>query len=298
MNLNELVNLLGHSLKNKIANDKLKKMGFNILSHEEDYLGVPFHINFTHKQLSIELDFNGYEYFKNKFGEPIRYEEKNEQELILQMINLSNEDSSLSNCKNLMLPFDLKLTDQKSKIIQIIKNDMNCIIRYIGDEYITYTNKNYHIEIHFNETKKIEEIYITLIDLESKIRIKLELELELQRANILKENTREITKIKNPTPDLDWTYQSKLGANKSKIIVEEIFSTLKEQLFNSTLKRDPIGIYYSVKDAIVKFNKAESFGLIIDTDERELLCEAIDELIEATGFQMYGIDITSKWREW
>lgn len=64
MNVNELVQILGHSHKNKITNNKLKALGFEILSPSEDYSGVPFLVDYRHSELNIKLTFNGYNYFK------------------------------------------------------------------------------------------------------------------------------------------------------------------------------------------------------------------------------------------
>lgn len=65
------------------------------------------------------------------------------------------------------------------------------------------------------------------------------------------------------------------------------------------IDKDPVQIYVSVKETILKLNEAKNAGLIIDTVEREELCEAIDVLVKATGFRIYdGVDITSKWRQW
>jgi len=141
-------------------------------------------------------------------------------------------------------------------------------------------------------------MYVTLKGIEEKIRIKLELELELQRSNILKENTEKISTILDPIPNLDWDYQFRSGNEKSKEIVAEIFIKFKEALIHYTKHSSPLGIYHSVKVAVLKLNQAQNLGLIIETDEREILCASIDKLVEATGFCTYGIDITLKWRKW
>ena len=247
MDVNELVNLLGHSHKNKMANAKLKELGFKITDPNFDYKGVPYLVNFKHKKMNVELQFNGFRYYKRNYGEPKNYEEGKSQELIFHLIMIELENKSSP--EELTLPFGLEPFFDYIDVLELIKKDSNFLLTYIWDrqEHIRFYYKENRVEVSFFESGKIKSLYITLIKKKEKIRNKLELELDFQSRNIKLENLKNLSYIDNPAPELDWNYQADLGAKKSKRIVADIYKRLKKNLIHFTENRDPVGIYHSVK---------------------------------------------------
>lgn len=299
MEAEKIIELLGHSHKNRIANERIAQFGFTIPSVEEEYSGVPYHIPYEHDSLNIVLTFNGYNYYKTYYGEPKGYTEQKKNELILYEIAMDYRDTGLSNKKELTLPFNFKFGDCEKDILEAVTKDYTTTIRFIEDQSITFFKDDYQVVVSFDEEAQIELICITLINIEEKIRLKLELELEFQKSNIESDNVDKLLALKNTFPTLDWDYQAKLGVKKSKQLVRNIFDQFIKSLSICMIDKDPVQIYVSVKETILKLNEAKNAGLIIDTVEREELCEAIDVLVKATGFRIYdGVDITSKWRQW
>jgi len=298
MDITELVELLGQSHKNKIANKKLQELGFEILSPNDEYSGVPFLVNLLHNNLTIKLTFNGYKYYKANYGEPKNYTEKRVKELILQFISIDFENINLAIQKKFILPLGIKSTDYKDDILELLRANYNTVIKFIDDKGLTFNYEEYFVLISFQESGIIKNIYISLKGINEKIRTKLELELELQKINTLRDNVKDLLAILDPTPDLDWDYQENWGNIKSKKNITKIYSQLKNALILDTKHSNPFGIYHSVKVTVLELNEAQKLGFIIDTHEREKLCSSIDKLVKATGFSTYGIDITSKWREW
>ena len=55
-----------------------------------------------------------------------------------------------------------------------------------------------------------------------------------------------------------------------------------------------------VKDVVVKLNglNEQTDGHLIETDQREVLCEYILTAAEMSGLETDGEDVTEEWREW
>ncbi len=96
-------------------------------------------------------------------------------------------------------------------------------------------------------------------------------------------------------PEYDAGYTQKHIDQCSKII-DEFFSALKN---TPDLKKNE-SILKTVKATVVKLNKLNDKcdGSIIETDQREQLCELIITAAKHAGIESNEDDITEEWREW
>jgi hypothetical protein len=164
---------------------------------------------------------------------------------------------------DIILPFKFDFNDPCSSIVEILKKDYSSIIRYASEQRIIFYYKdNYQIDLYFDAHEQVKSVYISLINIEEKTRLKLELELEFQRQNINPENIDRLKVFRNTLPEMDWDYQTNLGA---KEVVMRIFDQFIESLSIGMLNRDPFKIYFSIEETILRLNEAQNAGLIIDT---------------------------------
>jgi hypothetical protein len=298
MDLEKTAQLIGYSHKNKGVNIALKQSGFNTIP-EPDRLhkGVPFAVTHKHINLNISLSFEGYKYFFGEYGEPNGYTEKHENELILKWIVLQYDPTEPVQIElKPMFPFDIH--SSKHKILEALEKENQSIKKAKDSDAVFYIQNNKRYDILFDATGHIQLLIISLIRKEDRKTAEIESNLKSQKKNILSKHIDRVQNFVNPIPTLDWNYQSEIGSKNAKKVVSAIFYELQNNLAESTNKRDPEGIYFAVKEAIIKLNNAQDIGLQIDTDERELLCETIEGLLTATGFDSMNVDITTKWREW
>jgi hypothetical protein len=96
-------------------------------------------------------------------------------------------------------------------------------------------------------------------------------------------------------PEYDAGYTQKHIDQCSKII-DEFFSALANI---PNLKKNE-SILKSVKAAVVKLNKLNDKcdSSIIETDQREQLCELIITAANHAGLESNVDDVTEEWREW
>jgi hypothetical protein len=96
-------------------------------------------------------------------------------------------------------------------------------------------------------------------------------------------------------PDFDAGYTQKHVDQCSKII-DDLFASLKAA---SDAKRHE-SLVNAVKVAVVKLNKLNERcdGALIETDQREDLCELIISAAKQAGLKSGKADITAEWREW
>jgi hypothetical protein len=96
-------------------------------------------------------------------------------------------------------------------------------------------------------------------------------------------------------PEFDAGYTQKHIDQCSKII-DDLFASLKAV---SDKKRHE-SIMKAVRTAVVKLNKLNEKcnGMLIETDQREDLCELILSAAKQAGLKSDAGDITEEWREW
>lgn len=298
MNLAEVIKFIGHSHKNRRVNKGLKEIGFDTIPDPENlHEGVPFYVTHKHSDQDISLIFNGYKYFLAEFGSPIGYTEKQENELILMWVTLRR--TSLGTFpKELVLPFNFSLEQSKEEIIDTLKKDSVKVKKYPDDDTVSFKSEAIQFILGFDDNNKMSTIIIAPLSKEDQKVIDIEANLQSQVENILVKNVEQVNGYANPIPNLDWSYQSTLGSNKAKEIVSRIYVELQTNLSELTNRKDPKGIYYAIRTAVVELNNAQKIGLQIDTDERELLCVTMLGLLSATGFESKNSDVTIKWRNW
>lgn len=281
-----------------MANNSLRNLGFlTIPKPSELHTGVPFFVGFKHTNLPIELKFNGYKYFVGNFGNPSGYHEKNENELFLFWIKI---DYGLLRKSKLELdtnfPFDLNQTNSEI-FVSLQKNGLSPQ-EYPGGGSIYYVSDGVKFTLGFNSSDIIDLMIISLENNHDKSLKKIRKNLSKQKSNIFKENSDKLRSFDNPVPTLDWSYQKHIGSHKAERLVTELFLNYQQKLIEHTINQNPEEIYNSVKSIVLGLNNSQSRGLQIDTDERELLCEMIETLLFATGFDSNGADLTSEWRNW
>lgn len=302
MKIEKLLENLGYSYITESVNEKLKALGFNVPSPQKEYHKNAFFKSFEHTSLDINLTFNGYEYFKSKYGKPREYTEIECKGLLFSQFSIKNPYKINISGEELSNPFGFEYVNLKSEIIQSLKENSDIIVRSISSTRITFIfDASFQVDLYLNDSGQIDDLYVALIELEEKIRMKFELELGFQQRNITSANINDLKSFKNSIPILDWDYQSDttLGTEGSKKLIMKIFNQFIDSLVLGIDNKDPYKIYYSVEDAVMKLNEAKANGFIIDTHEREYLCESVDELLKLTGFQYYDkVSITDRWRNW
>jgi len=96
-------------------------------------------------------------------------------------------------------------------------------------------------------------------------------------------------------PNFNAGYSQKHVERCSKII-DEYFASLDI----SSGEKPTAEILKAVEVTVIQLNKLndECSGSLIETNEREDLCELITRAAELAGLEQSGADITEQWREW
>lgn len=133
--------------------------------------------------------------------------------------------------------------------------------------------------------------------LEDRNKIEFEKEIREQRKNINPKFYDNVILMTNELPDLTFGDENRIqfAKNINKELIE-----FTENCAKYTKSKNPKAIINSVKKVIEKINILNlNSNIPIETIEREIICEFIDEVLKTTGLKnIENIDITEDWREW
>lgn len=299
--IEKIISQLGCS----IHSDELKAIVENLkltLDPKFDYDWNGQILNAEAKCRDFILTFRGYKRFKLEFGEARKIVDENDDELILVEIDFDNWNGKLSRF-SIGLPFGLVIGDTDDSVIQKIeKKPKEKSTADYGFAWWFYF-EDYRVLTALNKQKELIWLRIMLLDETKKKQIALKKELRNQRKNIIPKNAGEILALQGHLPTEGWRTRLHEGDTSfTEKGIAEVELVLKEYLDNlsrHTENKKASNIYNLVKKTTFRLNKLNESSNLIETLEREELCEFINSSYRMSGFKIEDdFDITEEWREW
>lgn len=293
INLDSLVNCLGYSINSDEFKESIKNLNcsnidesWDIRNNEETFR-ISFHYKSDHG---------------NRIGTPKGLTTSNDEEPIVYYISIKDLVKFQNLTPNLILPFSLKANDTRSEVQKkiSIKPYEKYKIFLSGNRegyFEQYDCPNFQIQAWYDENDRLFELLFDKITLEKRSKIEFDKKIKEQRKYIQPEFVERVKQLKNEIPDLTF------GSETTKILASKIeyeLSVFVENCAKYTKSRNPKAIINSVKNVVEKINDINCEGIgLIETIEREAICEFIDDVVKSTGLQNTDeIDITEEWREW
>ncbi|MEZ4843012.1 MAG: hypothetical protein R3A43_02040 [Bacteroidia bacterium] len=293
INLDLLVNCIGYSINSKELKNALIDLNCSKLDEFWDIRNEEqtFRISFHHKSDHL-----------NRIGLPKGLTTSKDDEPIVYYVSFKDLDEFENLTPNLKLPYLLKANDSKEEVHRKIG-----IKPYYKQEiYLSEMKEgtlenfdcpNFQIKAWYDENDCLFELMFGKITLEERSKMEFDKKIKEQRKYIQPEFAERVKYLKNDIPDL--TFGSEINKNLAKKIEKEL-AFFVENCAKYTKSRNPRAIINSVKKVVEKINDINSEGIgLVETIEREAICEFIDEVVKLTGFQNPDeVDITEEWREW
>ena len=141
------------------------------------------------------------------------------------------------------------------------------------------------------------------LELYEKERIRLKALLKSQNKNIDPDRIPEIQAFLSETPITQWRKRMAQGddmfSEESITAVETALTEYVQTLCEAIQKKNATTVYNSMGKLVKKLNKINDKYGLIETMEREELCEWLNTLIRKTGLELAdNVDVTDEYREW
>lgn len=294
INLDELVNCLGYSIHSTELLTVLKAI--DCLPSDIMYWKI------EDKNDIINITFCQPSTYEVKYGCETKGLIEVKDELVVEHVKFENIQQIETKAPHYNLPFSLKATDTKTDVrkkIAIKPYDKQMI--YLPDSKegsMDYFDcPNFHIEAYYNENNFLFELMFDQLMVQNRAEIEFKKGIEKQKKNILPEFGERVENCLNNIPKLN--FDSNTDSELNNKIQEELISFVKN-CSKYTKSKNPKAIINSVKKTVEKINQLNNDNEYrLETIEREIICEFIDEVVKQTGFHIPdGTDITEEWREW
>lgn len=295
-----LVNSLGHSIRSKPLAPTMRELGLSTkpsIKESLDVSGNAYLVSLTNKAKGIALTFEGYARYRTEFGEPLSRIGTSKNELMLMTVTFDRS--------RVALPFGLRLGDTKDTVTTKLgrkPRERTSKLDY-GHAWLFHFGE-YRLLTAFDHRFKLLFIRFIRLDLSERKRARLQAHLRAQNKSIEPDNVKAIAAFSKRLPTAKWTRRmksgdssfTKAGIDEARALLERYVSTLVAL----TNRKAASGIYNSVKKLVLALNKLNArHDSMIETLEREELCDFIDKIIRATGLEVAaGTDLTEPWREW
>ena len=252
----------------------------------------------------IFLEFCGHRLYKEQFGEPDSVINTDNDELILKEITIDNLYYKTKIEPKIGLPFNLRFGDNKEMVIaKLNKKPAEKSETTYGYAW-WFMFDNFRMLATLNHEYKL--IWIRLMRLTTAEIKKKELKKELARQNkaIIMANASMIPDFIQKLPTIEWRKRKEQGdetfTDKAINQAETILTGYLQILSMLTQQQKAAGIYNSVRKIVMAFNRFnEKNNGVIETIEREEICDFINSVVRTTGLPIEeGIDLTAEWREW
>ena len=270
---------------------------------EYDAYGNLFWVRVNNEEKTIRCLFTGYVRYAPAYGEPIGNYNKEKDQLILHEITIYPPATPNGKISDINLPFGLNIGDDKTTIVQKIgKKLTGKTVSDYGSAYDVLFEE-FRLLVVLNPKEQLRRLILFKLELYEKERIRLKAFLKSQNKNIDPNRIPEIQAFLSETPIPEWRQRMAQGddmfSEESITAVETALTEYVQTLCEAIQKKNATTVYNSMGKLVKKLNKINDKYGLIETMEREELCEWLNTLIRKTGLELAdNVDITDEYREW
>ena len=271
---------------------------------EYDAYGNLFWVPVNNEEKPIRGLFTGYVRYAPAYGEPIGNYNKEKDQLILHQITIDSENAPNGKISDINLPFGLNIGDDKKTIEQKIGKKLTgkSLANDGGSFYEPFFDE-FRLLLALDSKEQLRRLMLFKLELYEKERIRLKAFLKSQNKNIDPNRIPEIQAFLSEIPIPEWRQRMAEGddmfSEESITAVETTLTEYVQTLCEAMQKKNATTVYNSMDKLVKKLNKINDKYGLIETMEREELCEWLNTLIRKTGLELAdNVDITDEYREW
>lgn len=271
---------------------------------EYDAYGNLFWVRVNNEENTIRCLFTGYVRYVRTYGEPIGNYNKEKDQLILHEITIYPLATSNGKIPEIALPFGLNIGDDKKTIEQKIgKKLTGKRIANDGGSFYEPFFDEFRLLLALDSKEQLRWLTLFKLELYEKERIRLKALLKSQNKNIDPNRISEIQAFLSETPITQWRKRMAQGddmfSEESITAVETALIEYVQTLCEAIQKKNATTVYNSMGKLVKPLNKINDKYGLIETIEREELCDWLNTLIRKTGLELAdNVDITDEYREW
>ena len=271
---------------------------------EYDAYGNLFWVRVNNEENTIRYLFTGYVRYARTYGEPIGNYNKDKDQLILHEMTIYPQATPNGKIPEKDLPFALNIGDDKKTIEQKIgKKLTGKRLSNNGGTFYEIFFEEFRLLLALNPNEQLNWLTIFKLDLYEKERIRLKALLKSQNNNIDPNRIPKIQAFLSETPIAQWRQRMAEGddmfSEESITAVETVLTEYVQRLCEAVHKKNATTVYNSMGKLVKKLNKINDKYGLIETMEREELCEWMNIIIRKTGLELEdNVDITDEYREW
>ena len=271
---------------------------------EYDAYGNLFWVPVNNEENTIRCLFTGYVRYARTYGEPIGNYNKDKDQLILHEMTIYPQATPNGKIPEKDLPFGLNIGDDKKTIEQKIDKKLTGKrLSNVGGTFYEIFFEEFRLLLALNPNEQLNWLTIFKLDLYEKERIRLKALLKSQNKNIDPNRIPEIQAFLSETPIAQWRQRMAEGddmfSEESITAVETALTEYVQTLCKIVQKKNATTVYNSMGKLVKTLNKINDKYGLIETMEREELCEWLNTLIRKTGLELAdNVDITDEYREW
>ena len=271
---------------------------------EYDAYGNLFWVRVNNEEKTIRCLFTGYVRYAPAYGEPMGNYNKEKDQLILHEITIYPLATPNGKIPEIALPFGLNIGDDKKTIEQRIGKKLTgkSLANDGGSFYEPFFDE-FRLLLALDSKEQLRWLTLFKLELYEKERIRLKALLKSQNKNIDPNRIPEIQVFLSETPITQWRQRMAQGddmfSEESITAVETALTQYVQTLCEAIQKKNATTVYNSMGKLVKKINKINDKYGLIETMEREELCEWLNTLIRKTGLELADdVDITDEYREW
>ena len=300
----EIQDLLGRPIHSPEIKDFLAQYHLPQKPNPEyDAYGNLFWVRVNNEENTIRCLFTGYVRYARTYGEPIGNYNKDKDQLILHEITIYPLATPNGKIPEKDLPFGLNIGDDKTTIEQKIGKKLTR--KEVSDYGSTYDVlfEEFSLLVALNPKEQLDRLMLFKLELYEKKRIRLKALLKSQNKNIDPNRISEIQAFLSETPIAQWRQRMAEGddmfSEESITAVEKALTEYVQTLCEAIQKKNATTVYNSMGKLVKTLNKINDKYGLIETMEREELCEWMNIIIRKTGLELEdNVDITDEYREW
>ena len=271
---------------------------------EYDAYGNLFWVRANNEEKTIRCLFTGYVRYAPAYGEPMGNYNKEKDQLILHEITIYPPATPNGKIPEIALPFGLNIGDDKKTIEQKIgKKLIGKSVANDGGSFYEPFFDEFRLLLALDSKEQLRWLTLFKLELYEKERIRLKAFLKSQNKNIDPNRIPEIQAFLSETPIPEWRQRmaewDDMFSEESITAVEVALTEYVQTLCEAVQKKNATTVYNSMGKLVKKINKINDKYGLIETMEREELCEWLNTLIRKTGLELAdNVDITDEYREW
>ncbi len=297
----DVFSMLGKSINSDGVKNMIKEFkSFLPPKTETDNKGNITFATSYNDSIGVVFNFEGLNKFQKKYGNPVEYNDKNNDELILTKIRFNDLQKFNKKCPLIELPYKLKYgaVEKEVKSAISVKPYESSNI-YGGGKFQIFDCGLFQTWVEYNIKGLLIKLDFYYFETVQKQKLVLKKNIAFQKKNIKPENQTNVKLFINKIPEM---YDSRLVSKNSTAVknLEIELNRFVKSVTDYTSKRNSKGIYNEISKVVKSINSIHFKNVgFIETMEREILCDFINSVIKSTGFQIGdNIDITEDNREW